>query len=341
MRISVVKRYTTLALLAIAVLFPLVVQREYFIYVMTLGYIWAISVYGMNLLAGYTGQLSLAHAGFFAIGAYATGILTVKVNVPFWPALLLGCIITAIIGFFIGLISLRTKEHYFAIFTLCVGFILFLIIERWDELTEGVRGLIGIPYPEAIGPIAFESLTSQYYLVLFFLVLTIFVIYRIVNSLVGRSFIAIRNSEELAQTIGIHLMKNKLLSFVISTFFAGLAGGLYASFVRFLGPGIGHITVTFDMLTYLLVGGIGSMAGPLIGTLLITWITQSLQFLQDYRMIIFGPILVLLIIYMPYGIVGAARTLWAKYKLRKAMQPDMKAPKVKESLHQVEEGSQS
>ncbi len=317
LRLDAAKKYGILLLIAIACIFPHVVQREYVVYVMTLGYIWSISVYGMNLLAGYTGQLSLAHAGFFAIGAYATGLLTVKAGLPFWPSLFLGCVITASIGFLVGLISLRTKEHYFAIFTLCVGFIMYLIIERWDDLTEGVRGLIGIPYPEPIGPLRFDTVTSQYYLVLFFLILTIFVMHRIVHSLVGRSFIAIRNSEELAQTIGIHLMKNKLLSFVISTFFAGLAGGLYAMFVRFLGPGIGHITVTFDMLTYLLVGGIGSLAGPLIGTMLVIWLTQSLQFLQDYRMIIFGPILVLIIIFMPYGIVGGLRTLWSKWSLRK------------------------
>lgn len=334
------KKYGILALVIFAVLFPHIVQRPYVLFVMTLSYIWAISVYGMNLLAGYTGQLSLAHAGFFAVGAYTTGLLTVKASFPFWLSLFLGCIVTAVLGFLVGLISLRTKGHYFAIFTLCVGFIMYLIIERWDELTEGPRGLIGIPYPEPIGPIRFETMISHYYVVLFFLVLTIYVMYRIVHSLVGRSFIAVRNSEELAETIGIPLMKTKLLSFVISTFFTGLAGGLYAMFVRFLGPGIGNITITFDMLTYLLVGGIGSLAGPLIGTLLITWITQSLQFLQDYRMIVFGPILVLIIIYMPYGIVGGLRTWWAKISARNERRATLASRETEAPVQNVENSIQ-
>ena len=108
---------------------------------MTLSFIWMIGVYGLNLLAGYTGYLSLAHAGFFAIGAYSLGLLTVKAEMNFWLALPLSLVITAVIGFFVGIISLRTKEHFFAIYTLCVGYIIYLVIDKWDSLTEGVRGL--------------------------------------------------------------------------------------------------------------------------------------------------------------------------------------------------------
>jgi branched-chain amino acid transport system permease protein len=299
------KRNGIILLLLVAVVFPLITQNQYYKQVMTLAFIWAIAVYGLNIIAGFTGQLSLAHAGFFAIGAYSVGLLTVKAGLNFWLALLAACIITSFIGLLIGLVALRTKEHFFAIYTLCVGYIIYLVIYKWDSLTEGVRGLIGIPAPSAIGPLTFDSLQSQYYLVLGFLVLTIFIVRRIVHSLSGRTFIAIRNSEELAQTIGISTMTNKLLAFVLSTFFAGLAGGLYASFLRFIGPDISYITMTFDMLIYLLVGGIGTLAGPLVGTLLIIWISQALQFLQDYRMLIFGPVLVLLIVFYPRGLVGA------------------------------------
>ncbi|XJZ28879.1 branched-chain amino acid ABC transporter permease [Bacillota bacterium Lsc_1132] len=289
----------------LAVAFPFFGQNEYFIHVMTLSFIWMIGVYGLNLLAGYTGYLSLAHASFFAVGAYSLGILTVKAQMNFWLAFLLSLLITSLLGFLIGLIALRTKEHFFAIYTLCVGYIIYLVIDKWDSLTEGVRGLIGIPAPAAIGPISFETPLSQYYLILFFLLLVVFVMYRIVHSLTGRTYIAIRNSEDLAETIGISIMKNKLTVFVLSTFFAGLAGALYASFIRFIGPDIGYITITFDLLTYLLVGGIGTLTGPIVGTVLIVWISQQLQFLQDYRMMIFGPVLTLLIIFYPKGIVGA------------------------------------
>ncbi|RFU64767.1 branched-chain amino acid ABC transporter permease [Peribacillus glennii] len=304
-------------LVLFSVAFPFITQNEYFLHIMTLSFIWMIGVYGLNLLAGYTGYLSLAHAGFFAIGAYSLGLLTVKAQMNFWLAFVLACLITSVVGLFVGLIALRTKEHFFAIYTLCVGYIIYLVIDKWESLTEGVRGLIGIPAPSNIGPIAFDNALSIYYLVLTILLLVILVVYRIVHSLNGRTYLAIRNSEDLAQTIGISTMKNKLTVFVLSTFFAGLAGALYASFVRFIGPDIGSTAITFDLLTYLLVGGIGTLSGPIVGTIIIVWVSQQLQFLQDYRMLIFGPVLTLLIIFYPRGIVGGVVDWRHKYQEKK------------------------
>lgn len=332
---SKIQRMVILGLILFAIVFPLISDNDYFIHVMTLSFIWMIGVYGLNLLAGYTGYLSLAHAGFFAIGAYSLGLLTVKAEMNFWPALLLSLIITGVLGFFAGLISLRTKEHFFAIYTLCVGYIIYLVIDKWDSLTEGVRGLIGIPAPANIGPLSFETLRSHYYLVLFFLLLVVLIMYRIVHSLSGRTYIAIRNSEDLAQTIGISTMKNKLTVFVISTVIAGLSGALYASFVRFIGPDIGSIAIVFDFLTYLLVGGLGTLSGPIVGTLLIVVLSQRLQFLQDYRMLVFGPVLTLLIIFYPRGIVGAVAA-WGQKRRASVHKTSIKAKKLPEK--QVEEG---
>jgi branched-chain amino acid transport system permease protein len=332
---SKIQRIIILVLILLAIVFPLISQNDYFIHLMTLSFIWMIGVYGLNLLAGYTGYLSLAHAGFFAIGAYSLGLLTTKAEMNFWPALLLSLLITGVIGFLVGLISLRTKEHFFAIYTLCVGYIIYLVIDKWDSLTEGVRGLIGIPAPANIGPLSFETLQSHYYLVLFFLLLVVLIMYRIVHSLSGRTYIAIRNSEDLAQTIGISTMKNKLTVFVISTVIAGLSGALYASFVRFIGPDIGSITIVFDFLTYLLVGGIGTLSGPIVGTILIVVLSQRLQFLQDYRMLVFGPVLTLLIIFYPRGIVGAMAS-WAQKRRVSVQNPIIHAKKLPEE--QVKEG---
>lgn len=291
-------------LLALALLFPAVAANDYYIYVMALAYIMAIAALGLNLLLGYTGQLNLAHAGFMAIGAYTVGILTVDYAVSYWIAFFLAGFVAAGFGFFAGIVSLRLKSHYFSIFTLCVGYIMYLVIEKWDSLTHGTVGIIGIPAPSPIGPIKLESPTAQYYLVLLFLVLSLWVMGRIVNSLLGRALIAIRNSEDLAETLGINLMRTKVLSFVISTFYAGLAGALYAGFVRFLGPAIALEAHTFDMIAFILVGGIGTRYGPVLGAVALTWLTQSLQFLQDYRMIVFGPLLILLVMYFPQGIIG-------------------------------------
>lgn len=303
------------ALLALAALvFPLFAQNNYLISVATQAFIMAIAALGLNLITGYTGQFNLAHGAFMAVGAYTVGILTVDHQVPFWIAFLLAGCVTAVLGFFVGLLSLRLKGHYFSIFTLCVSYIMFLLIEKWESLTHGPVGIMGIPSPPGLGPVQFGTPLSQYYLVLAFLVLGIWVMARIVRSLLGRSFMAVRNSDELAEALGIDLMRTKTLSFVLSVVYAGFAGALYAGQVRFLGPDLASEVVTFDLVMFVLVGGVGTLLGPLVGTLLVTYLTQSLQFLQDYRMVVFGPVLIALIIFLPDGLVGT----WLKRRARRA-----------------------
>ena len=283
-------------LLAFALIFPLIAGSEYQIYVMALAFIWAIAVYGLNIITGFCGQLNLAHGGFFAIGAYVVAILTVDHGWAFWPAFIASGVFSAVFGFLVGIVSLRLKEHYFAIFTLCVGFIIYLLLDKWEALTHGSLGIINIAPPEGFGLIDFTRTIPFYYLVLFFLVLAIVLVSRISSSLVGRTFLAIRISDDLAQSLGINLMRNKVLAFVLSTVYAGLAGGLYAGVVRFIGPAEAEVVHTFDIITYLLVGGIGTLMGPLVGTMAITWLTQAVQSFEEYRMIVFGPLLVLLVI---------------------------------------------
>ena len=295
-------------LLAFALIFPLIAGSEYQIYVMALAFIWAIAVYGLNIITGFCGQLNLAHGGFFAIGAYVVAILTVDHGWAFWPAFVASGVFSAVFGFLVGIVSLRLKEHYFAIFTLCVGFIIYLLLDKWEALTHGSLGIINIAPPEGFGLVDFTRTIPFYYLVLFFLVLAIVLVSRISSSLVGRTFLAIRISDDLAQSLGINLMRNKVLAFVLSTVYAGLAGGLYAGVVRFIGPAEAEVVHTFDIITYLLVGGIGTLMGPLVGTMMITWLTQAVQSFEEYRMIVFGPLLVLLVIFMPKGVVGTFLT---------------------------------
>jgi branched-chain amino acid transport system permease protein len=302
-----------LLLLALGLAFPLIARNDYHLTVMSTAYIFAIATLGLNLITGYTGQFNLAHSGFMAVGAYTVGILTVDHQVPFWIAFALSGVTATVLGFFVGLVSLRLKGHYFSIFTLCVGYIMFLVIEKWESLTHGTVGIIGIPAPTPIAGIAFDTPRNLYYLVFFFLVLGVWVMHRIVRSLMGRTFVAIRNGDDLAEAIGIDLMRNKLLAFLLSVFYAGLAGGLYAGFVRFLGPGVASVEHTFDMTMYMLVGGLGTLLGPLLGALSVPWLTQYLQFLQEYRFIVFGPILILLVIFLPHGIVGT----WLGWRARR------------------------
>jgi branched-chain amino acid transport system permease protein len=303
-----------LLLFALGAAFPLVARNDYQLTVMATAYVFALATLGLNLITGYTGQYNLAHGGFMAIGAYTVGILTVDHHWPFWVAIPFAGLLPTVVGFVVGAVSLRLKGHYFSIFTLCIGVIIALVIEKWESLTHGPVGIIGIPAPTAVGPISFESPRGLYYLMFTFLVVGTLVMHRIVTSLMGRTFMAIRNGEPLAEAIGIPLMRNKLLAFLISVFYSGIAGGLYAGLVRFIGPGLADVNHTFDMTMYMLVGGLGTLLGPLLGAVTVPWLTQSLQFLQEYRFLVFGPVLVLLIIFVPHGLVGTYlgwRARWA------------------------------
>ena len=177
---------------------------------------------------------------------------------------------------------------------------------------------MGIPAPTAIGPLVFDTPRAIYYLVFFFLVVGVWVMRRIVDSLMGRTFMAIRNGDELAEALGVNLMRNKLIAFLLSVLYAGLAGALYAGFVRFLGPDLAGVEHTFDMTMYMVIGGLGTVLGPLLGAIMVPWVTQYLQFLQEYRFLIFGPVLVLLVIFLPNGIVGT----WVARRARKASARD-------------------
>lgn len=301
-----------LSALVLALAFPLLSSNEYYLSVVTLALIYAISASGLNLLTGYTGQFNLAHGGFMAIGAYTVGILTVDYEWPFWSAFVMAILMTMVIGYFVGLVSLRLKSHFFSIFTLCVGYIIFLLIEKLEWLTHGVAGIINVSPPELWGLVDFDDSRAQYYVVLFFLVIALWLMHRIVRSIVGRSFVAVKNSEDLAEALGINLMRTKILSFVISVAYAGTAGALYAGYIRFLGPDMAYVTHTFSVVMFVLVGGVGTLVGPVIGALLVSSLTQSLQFLADYRMLIFGPLLIVILIFIPSGIVGVWKKLQAK-----------------------------
>ena len=279
--------------------------------------IWSIVTYGLNVLLGYTGQLPLAHAGFFGIGAYAVGILTLKHGWSFWAAWPLAVVLCALGGLLLGLVAFRTKGDAFAIFTLGVGVIIQQVINKWDDLTGGNDGLNGVPAPGGLDTFAQGlglKLNGGFYLLaLLALALTVLVAARARHSVFGRSLLAIRGGEDLARSAGIDVFSHKLRAMMLSTAIAGFAGGLYAAYVGFLGSAVTGPVTTFTTLLYLLVGGVGTLLGPLLGTALMYGLTQLLKDLQDYQYIVFGPLLVLLVMFMPQGLVG----LWEKVRARR------------------------
>ncbi len=283
--------------------------------ILTLAMAWAIATLSLNLILGYTGQASLAHGSLMGIGAYSFGIFAERVGLNFWLTLPLACLITAIIGLLIGLPSLRTKGPYFAIVTLCFNVIVYKVFENWSWLSGGHQGQ---PVPQ---PSFLQQRWARYYFVLACLILTLIVMRFIVKSLLGLTFMSIRSNENLAEAVGINAFRNKLLSFVVSCFFVGLAGALLAVENGFLDPTITMHLNSFYILIFLLIGGAATLSGPVVGAVGLYWLLDymkkiGVKGIEEFRYLFFGLILIVVIIYMPMGLAGGAKRLWEWAKAR-------------------------
>lgn len=299
----------------VALLLPFLIESNYWIYMFTTVGIYMILVGSLDLAFGYTGLVSLAHAAFFGIGAYSCAILQVKTGISFLPALMAGTLITAFIAAIIGWPMLRIRGPYFVLGTLAMGIVVTIIIHNWDDLTGGVSlsGIPELPIVQLMGmEIDFASRRVFYYVILACMVLVQFLIRRLVQSRTGRAFESIRENEDLAAALGINVSRYKLISFVIASTIAAFAGGLYASFMGAIEPEIAGAHMSFNLLVMIVVGGTRTVTGTIIGPLLLWFIPEFLEAAQVYRPLFFGLILLIVIIYMPTGIVGRIRAIHPK-----------------------------
>lgn len=295
--------------LLIALLVPVIVTNPFYFHLITLSCIWAILASSLNICMGYTGLVSVAQGSFFGIGAYAVSLMVIKGGLNYWVSVPLALGLVLLISLGIGLIALRTRGPYFVIFSLCVCLIITVIIERWENLTDGPRGLSTIP---AINPIRipgiaeinFTSAASQYYLILLFLLITLFITKLIIYSRFGRAFEAVHLNEVLADSLGVNVMATKIFSFSIAAFFAGVAGILYPSYISYLGPADSSFWVSFNTILYVVVGGRGTLIGPLIGAFSMTIIPEILRFLAEFRLLFYGLVLISAVIFLPRGLVS-------------------------------------
>jgi branched-chain amino acid transport system permease protein len=293
-----------LILLSIPFLLP-----EYPLHLLNISGIWIILALSLGLLQGYVGEISMGHAAFYGIGAYTSALLTMQAGVSFWISLPLSALVTMCFGYLIGLVSLRLRGPYFAICTLGFGEILRLIFVNWREMSGGPDGITGIASPGAIslpgvGTLTFTGKQANYLLIYALVLITLGVMFRLVRSRPGRAFMAVREDPEYAESIGINVMKYKRLAFVVSTFFAGIGGCLYAHYEHFISPYSFTTGQSFDLVIMVIVGGMGTLMGPVIGAILLTFIPELLHSIKDYRMVIYGLMLMLVIIYMPHGLAG-------------------------------------
>ena len=291
-------------LLAAAAVLPVFFKSSrYYLNLLNLAGIFIIFTYSLNFIHGYLGLISIGQAGFFAIGAYVTAGLTMAVGLNYFPALFLAGVASTLAGMVIGFPATRISGHYFVLITLGFGEIVRLVILNWKEVTNGTNGVNNIP-PPRLGPWVFDSRFSYYYLVLFVIVLTLLVTMSLRRSKYGRSMLALKVGELAAMAMGVNPLSHKLINFGLSAFFAGLAGGLYASYVGSISPEPFSVNLSVDVLTMLLVGGSGTIAGPVIGATFLVFLKEGLRFMKEYYMILYGAGIVLVMIFMPYGIAG-------------------------------------
>jgi len=282
------------------------VAPRYLIFLSTLVAINAVVAIGLNLLSGYTNQLSFGHAGFLAIGAYVAALVTIHIPaLPVPVTLLAAGLATGLVGLALGIPCLRLEGLYLAMATLAFGFVVTEAIANLDGLTRGNDGL-RVPLAR-LGPWALDTDVARYYLVVAVAAALIVAALNVAATRTGRAFLAIRTSEIAAQASGINAAAYKTIAFVLSAFYTGVAGGLFAFVVGFLSPDAFDVFLSVDFLVMIILGGLGSVLGSVAGAAIVTVLNDSLAGFQAFRPLIFGAIMIVCMLFMPGGLAAMTR----------------------------------
>jgi branched-chain amino acid transport system permease protein len=280
-------------------------MTAYVLHLAILAGIYIILTISINLIIGYAGQVSLGHAAFYGIGAYASALVSLNWNFPFPAAALVAMLIAGICGLALGLPTLRLKEDYLAIVTLGFGVIVDLVFLNLD-ITGGPDGLPGIPSPSLFG-LSFRQPWLYLVLVIFTLVLVLIITYRLVDSYHGRALRAIRDHEITAQVMGINTPAYKVFIFTLAAALAGLAGSLYAHYITFINPESFGLHTSILILAMVVLGGMGSILGSVLGAVILTILPELLREVHAYQDLVYGALLVALLIWRPEGILGKGK----------------------------------
>lgn len=302
-------------MLVLAILFPVVVKSSYYIHIMVLAMMYIILTQGLNLLVGYIGQLSLGHQAFLGIGAYTSALLALKLGAPVFLAMLIAGLFSALCSFLIGCVTLRLRGSYFVIITSAFAAIVKQFVNNAKDLTNGPMGLRNVPQPVLFGH-TLSSKVEFYYMGLFLAVITVYVCYRLVDSRIGRAFLALREHEQLANSVGISFSKYAMIAAVIGGFFAGIAGGYYAHYAKFISVDVITFSYTITMLLMIVIGGKGTIVGPILGAILFSFIPELLRASDTLRLPIYGLILMLSVIFMPKGLMPILSHAYASLEMR-------------------------
>ena len=307
--------------LGLALALPALLQGSYALHLLVLSALWAILAVSFNVIAGYRGLLSLVHVAFFAVGAYVSGLGTLRLGLSFWLALPLAGAAAVASALAIGWVVLRMPVHAFIIASVAVAVIVNLVLLNWVEVTNGPMGLAGVMPPRlALGALEvdFTDRTAYYYLVLVVLLGYLALERLFVRSRFGRAALALRENPVLAEAHGLDPLRHGLIAFGLGALGAGLSGSLYAHYMSVVSPELATFVYMTLLVVMVVVGGRATLAGPLLGAALFIFLPETLRLTKGYRDSAIGLTLMLTVRFLPEGIVGATRESWRRLARRRA-----------------------
>jgi branched-chain amino acid transport system permease protein len=301
-------RWKLIPFIILGIIFPFIGKEGYLTHLAITMLIFSILASSLNLLMGYTGLVSMAHGAFFGIGAYTSGILMMRAGFPFLAAIVVAAAFTGLIALAIGIPSFRTKGIYYVIVTIAFQLIVSEVFDGWYSMTGGGLGLRGIPRPAPIslpliGTLSFQSKLGYYYLAFAITLLIHLGIGRLIKSPVGVSLMAIRDNETKTLMMGVNPLSYKIFIFVLASALAGLAGSLYVHYLEFAHPDLFNFFVSVDLFLMVMLGGTGTFLGPPFGVFVLEMIREFLHEFVAVRLFLYGVMLVVIIIFLPEGIL--------------------------------------
>lgn len=287
---------------------PFFLKDSYLVTVLIFVGINTMLAIGLNLLLGYAGQISLGHAAFFGLGAYISGILTTRFPLDPFLVMMLAALCAGALAFVIGFPILKLKGHYLAMATLGFGIIMYIVFNETVSFTGGPSGLSGIPYL-SVGPLVFDNDWNNYYLVWVSTLAVMLLAVNLTQSRIGRALRAIHDSEVAARVMGVNARILKVQIFTVSAVISAFAGSLYAHVVTFIAPASFGFHFSVELLTMVVVGGLGSIYGSFLGAAILTMLPEFLRVFQDLDIIVYGLMLILMTMFMPGGLASGIQTV--------------------------------
>jgi len=299
------ERNLILAFLLVAAALPLLVGDQYLLHLGIMVLFYAVLASSLNLVVGYVGEFSLGHTAFLGIGAYTAAICSLKFALPMWATLPIAALVSAVFGIAIGAITLRLQGPYFVIVTLAFAEVLRLVANNWVDVTNGPMGLAGVVQPGLLAEASnLYGKQFYFYVALVLAAFALYLAYRFVYSNAGRAAVTIRENRYVAQSVGIYPFRYAMRAFVLGAMLAGLAGGFYAHYISYVGPEVFTFSFMITMIIIVLVGGKGTLIGPLIGAVLVTLVEEYLREAKELRLSVFGLIVVAIVLFLPRGVMG-------------------------------------